>query len=109
MQLDGPALGIDHRSAVRPHLADAKAMTAAGLREWLQGLYFGEHGRARRFRYGLIALDLVFAVLLSDRARRSCPPRVEIGRAVTSACCSSSSLVWTGGATASLWGMSVHK
>ena len=63
-------------------------MTTAGIREWLQGLYFGEDDRARRFRYGLIAfdvltilvfivssfagneqwliaLDLVFAVLLS--------------------------------------------
>jgi hypothetical protein len=34
-------------------------MTAAGLREWLQGLYFGEDNRARRFRYGLIAFDLL--------------------------------------------------
>jgi len=34
-------------------------MTAAGLREWLQGLYFGDDDRARRFRYGLIAFDLV--------------------------------------------------
>jgi voltage-gated potassium channel len=34
-------------------------MTAAGLREWLQGLYFGEDDRARRFRYGLIAFDLL--------------------------------------------------
>jgi voltage-gated potassium channel len=34
-------------------------MTAAGLREWLQGLYFGGDDRARRFRYGLIAFDLV--------------------------------------------------
>jgi voltage-gated potassium channel len=34
-------------------------MTAAGLREWLQGLYFGEGDRARRFRYGLIAFDLL--------------------------------------------------
>jgi voltage-gated potassium channel len=34
-------------------------MTATGLREWLQGLYFGDDDRARRFRYGLIAFDLV--------------------------------------------------
>jgi voltage-gated potassium channel len=34
-------------------------MTAAGLRERLQGLYFGEDDRARRFRYGLIAFDLL--------------------------------------------------
>jgi voltage-gated potassium channel len=34
-------------------------MTAARLRERLQDLYFGEHENARRFRYGLIAFDLV--------------------------------------------------
>jgi voltage-gated potassium channel len=33
-------------------------MTAPGLREKLQGLYFGDDERARRFRYGLIAFDL---------------------------------------------------
>ena len=34
-------------------------MTAAPLRERLQDLYFGEHERARRFRYGLVAFDVV--------------------------------------------------
>src|SRR5688572_14684338 len=34
-------------------------MTAASLRERLQDLYFGEHETARRFRYGLVAFDLV--------------------------------------------------
>ena len=33
-------------------------MTAAALREKLQDLYFGEHNRARRFRYGLVTFDL---------------------------------------------------
>src|SRR6187455_604005 len=34
-------------------------MTSVTLRERLQDLYFGEHETARRFRYGLVAFDLV--------------------------------------------------
>jgi voltage-gated potassium channel len=34
-------------------------MSAASLRKWLQDLYFGEHETARRFRYGLVAFDIV--------------------------------------------------
>ena len=34
-------------------------MTTASVRERLQDLYFGEHERARRFRYGLVIFDLV--------------------------------------------------
>jgi voltage-gated potassium channel len=34
-------------------------MMAGGLRGKLQDLYFGENERARRFRYGLIAFDIV--------------------------------------------------
>lgn len=34
-------------------------MSAASLRKRLQDLYFGEHETARRFRYGLVAFDVV--------------------------------------------------
>jgi voltage-gated potassium channel len=34
-------------------------MSAASLRTRLQDLYFGEHETARRFRYGLVAFDVV--------------------------------------------------
>ncbi|MGD9878687.1 MAG: potassium channel family protein [Reyranella sp.] len=45
-------------------------MTAAGLREKLQHLYFGADGEARRFRYGLVAFDIatISVFLLSSFA-----------------------------------------
>ena len=45
-------------------------MTSPGLREKLQGLYFGEDRRARRFRYGLIVFDVatIAVFLLSSVA-----------------------------------------
>ena len=48
-------------------------MSAASLRTRLQDLYFGEHETARRFRYGLVAFDvvtiLVFIVFRSPAKR----------------------------------------